>query len=68
MHGGLEGDVQEVQQDCWYSLEKGGTLRHSASKLNAAGSKTCKQCLCIRENERAFFNIDIYNCLCFYPL
>lgn len=65
MHGVLEGDVQEVQQDCWYSLEEGGTLRHSASELNAAGSKTCKQCLCICENERVFFYIDIYKCLCF---
>lgn len=62
MHGGL--DVQEVQQDCWYSLEEGGTLRHSASELNAAGSKTCKQCLCICENESVFFiSISINACV-----
>lgn len=62
--GGLEGDMQEVQQDCWYSLEEGGTLRHSASELNADGSKTCKQCLCMHENERVFFmSIPINACV-----
>lgn len=56
--------MQEVQQDCWYSLEEGGTLRHSASELNADGSKTCKQCLCMHENARAFFmSIPINACI-----